>query len=250
MNPRTAVGAIILVALAALPLALHASEGQFAGDWQRTFAVGAADLATTGENPYLILRPGHRLTLEGREGGKLVRLVVTVLDETRLVGGIDTRVVEERESEDGALVEVSRNFMAIHRSTHDIYYLGEEVDIYKNGKIVDHEGAWMHGARGATLGLLLPASPVVGQRYYQEVAPGVAMDRAQVLSVSERMTTPAGTFDKCLKIEETTPLEPGKEYKLYAPGVGLVKDGALALVARSQTQASGAFDSAGPLPVS
>jgi hypothetical protein len=212
------------------------SQAQKAADgWQRTFNVGAADLATVGENPYFILKPGSQLTLEGKDDGKTVRLVVTVLDETKLVGGIEARVVEERESENGALVEVSRNFMAIHRTTRDIYYLGEEVDIYKNGKIVDHEGAWLHGSKGATLGLLVPAAPVVGRRYYQEVAPGVAMDRAEVVSLSERLTTPAGTFEKCLKTQETTPLEPGDtEHKLYAPGVGLIQDGPLVLIARSQ----------------
>lgn len=205
------------------------------GDWQRTFNVTAADLATVGENPYFILKPGSQLTLEGKDGGKTVRLVVTVLDETSVVGGIEARVVEERESENGALVEVSRNFMAIHKTTRDIYYLGEDVDIYKNGKIVDHEGAWMHGTKGATLGLLVPASPVTGQQYYQEVAPGLAMDRVEVISLSERLTTPAGTFEKCLKTRETTPLEPGDtEYKLYAPGVGLVQDGPLVLIARAQ----------------
>lgn len=199
--------------------------------WQRTFNATAGDLATTGENRYFILKPGHQLTLEGRESGKTVTLVVTVLDETRIVGGIEARVVEERESENGALVEVSRNFVAIHKTTRDVYYLGEEVDIYRNGKIVDHEGAWLHGSKGATLGLLVPAAPVIGQRYYQEVAPGVAMDRAQVVSVSEKVTTPAGTFETCLKTEETTPLEPGREYKVYAPRVGLVQDGPLTLVA-------------------
>jgi hypothetical protein len=56
-------------------------------------------------------------------------------------------------------------------------YSGEDVDVYKNGKVVEHEGAWLHGSKGATLGLLVPGAPVVGQRYYQEVAPGVAMDR-------------------------------------------------------------------------
>jgi hypothetical protein len=56
------------------------------------------------------------------------------------------------------------------------------------------------------------------------------MDRAEVVSLSERVTTPAGTFEKCLKTEETTPLEPGRESKLYAPGVGLVTDGSLVLV--------------------
>jgi len=231
MSRTLTVAAVIIMASSLAPAS---AEQPAPGDWQRTFNVGAGDLATAGENPYFILKPGSRLTLEGKEDGRTVRLVVTVLDETRIVGGIEARVVEERESEDGALVEVSRNFMAIHKTTRDVYYLGEEVDIYKNGRIVDHEGAWLHGSKGATLGLLVPAAPVIGQRYYQEVAPGVAMDRAQIVSVSERVTTPAGTFENCLKTEETTPLEPGdKEYKLYAPGVGLVRDGPLVLVSRS-----------------
>jgi len=231
MNRTLTTAAVSILASSLAPASV---EQPAPGDWQRTFNIGAGDVATAGESPYFILKPGSQLTLEGKEDGKTVRLVVTVLDETKIVGGIEARVVEERESEDGALVEVSRNFMAIHKTTRDVYYLGEEVDIYKNGKIVDHEGAWLHGSKGATLGLLVPAAPVIGQRYYQEVAPGVAMDRAQIVSVSERVTTPAGTFEKCLKTEETTPLEPGdKEYKLYAPGVGLVRDGPLALVSRS-----------------
>jgi hypothetical protein len=235
MNRKLMAQIPAILALVAMPVAPSAEGQPSSGDWQRTFAVGAADLATVGENPYFILRPGSQLTLEGKESGKTVRLVVSVLDETKMVGGIEARILEERESENGALVEVSRNFVAIHKTTRDIYYLGEDVDIYKNGKIVDHEGAWLHGSKGATLGLLVPASPVMGQRYYQEVAPGVAMDRAEVVSLTERLTTPAGTFEKCLKTRETTPLEPGDtEYKLYAPGVGLVQDGPLVLMARAQ----------------
>jgi len=236
MPVRARAGALVLSTIVVISfVAAQLPAQKPSGDWQRSFAVTAADLATIGENPYFVLRPGYQLTLEGKESGKTVTLVVSVLDERKLVGGIEARVVEERESEDGALVEISRNFMAIHKTTRDVYYLGEEVDIYRNGKIVDHEGAWMHGSKGAALGLLVPASPVVGQRYYQEVAPGVAMDRAQVVGISERLTTPAGTFEKCLKTEETTPLEPGgKEYKLYAPGVGLIQDGPLVLISRSQ----------------
>ena len=213
-----------------------AVAGQAAGqkpspEWQRSFPVSPGDLATVGENSYLVLKPGYQLTLEGKESGKLVRLVVSVLDDTKVVGGIEARVVEERETENGVLVEVSRNYMAIHKTTHDVYYLGEDVDVYKAGKVVNHEGAWLHGTGGATLGLLMPGAPVVGQRYYQEVAPKVAMDRAEVVSVSERVTTPAGTFEKCLKTEETTSLErSAREFKLYAPGVGLVTDGSLVLV--------------------
>jgi hypothetical protein len=224
------------VRLSSLIVAVCAAlAGQAAGqkpspEWQTSFPVSPGDLATIGENPYLVLKPGYQLTLEGRESGRTVRLVVSVLDETKVVGGIEARVVEERETDNGVLVEVSRNYMAIHKTTHDVYYLGEDVDVYKNGKIVNHEGAWLHGTGGAKLGLLMPGSPVVGQRYYQEVAPKVAMDRAKIVSVSERVTTPAGTFDKCLKTEESTPLEAGRESKLYAPGIGLVTDGSLVLI--------------------
>jgi hypothetical protein len=52
-----------------------------------------------------------------------------------------------------------------------------------------------------------------------------------ILSTTETVQTPAGTFKNCLKVEETNPLEPGtKEYKYYAPGIGLVLDDKLELV--------------------
>jgi hypothetical protein len=220
----------------AIAVAAVGAQKSAARPWMDSFQVRPADLATTGENPYFVLEPGYQLTLEGQDEGKAVRLVVTVLAQTKTVGGYNARVVEERETADGALSEVSRNYFAIDRATGDIYYFGEDVDVYKDGKIVDHEGAWQHASNNAKFGLLLPGKPVVGLRYYQEMAPKVAMDRAEVVSLDERISTPAGTFEKCLKTEETTPLESGREYKVYAPGVGLVQDGTLRLTARVQAK--------------
>ena len=232
---ETAATFVLMLALSLAGLAFGQAGQAPPGEWQRSFSVSAADLATSGESPYFVLQPGYQLTLEGRESGKAVRLVVSVLAETKVVGGIEARVVEERETANGALTEVSRNYLALHKTTRDVYYLGEDVDVYKNGKVVNHEGAWLHGSAGATLGLLIPGTPVPGQGYYQELAPRVAMDRARVLSVSERVTTPAGTFDNCLKTEETTPLESGERaFKVYAPGIGLAQDGPLVLVSYSK----------------
>jgi hypothetical protein len=214
---------------------LTASAQQQARPWTETFAPNLADLSPTGENGYFILKPGYALTLEGRENGTAVRLVVTVLKETKNVGGVETRVVEERETHAGALAEVSRNYFAIDKVTGDVYYFGEDVDTYRKGKIVNHEGAWHHGSNGAKFGLMMPGAPAVGMRFYQELAPGTAMDRAEIVSVSERLTTAAGRFEKCVKTDETTPLEPGaREQKVYAPGVGLVKDGTLTLTGISR----------------
>ena len=230
---RTSV--LILCVLAASgPLMLRARaapQTPRAQPWMQAFPVDVKELATEGENPYFILRPGYQLTLEGKEGGKPTQLVITVLPETVNVGGVDTRVVEERESSAGVLAEISRNFIAIHPRTSDVYYFGEEVDVYKHGKLDGHEGAWRHGKGNAHFGLLMPGAPAIGMRYYQEFAPKVAMDRAEVVSVSEKTTTRDGVFERCLKTKETTPLEPlARESKIYAPGIGIVVDGPLTLV--------------------
>lgn len=215
----------LIVAGAAVVLA---ASGQAPDDrWTETFPVERAELSATGRNPWFVLEPGHQLVLEDGED----RLTITVLDETKLVDGVETRIVEEHETEDGEVTEISRNFFAISTRTNSVFYFGEEVDIYRNGKVVGHDGAWLSGADGARFGLMMPGEPLLGSRYYQEVAPGVAMDRAEVVSLTERVEVPAGVMTDCLRTEETTPLEPKeKSYKSYARGIGLVRDGAFKLV--------------------
>jgi hypothetical protein len=187
--------------------------------------------SSTGTNPYFKLEPGYRLVLKGKEEGKMVNLAITVLDETKVVDGVETRVVEERETKNGRLSEISKNYFATGQQTNNVYYFGEDVDFYnKKGKVVNHEGSWLSGVDGARYGLIMPGTVEVGQRYYQEVAPGVALDRAEHVSKSADVNTPAGRFRNTLKVRETTPLEPDvEEFKWYAHGVGLVKSGLLKL---------------------
>jgi hypothetical protein len=169
---------------------------------------------------YFILEPGYQLQFKG--GG--TTLTITVLSETKTVDGVTTRVVEEREEKKGQLLEVSRNFFAIDKTTLDVYYFGEDVDIYKKGKVVSHEGAWLAGVGGARFGLMIPGSPRIGDKYYQELAPKIAMDRVEVVAMDVEMKTPAGTFQHCLRIKETSAVESGTSEKVYAPGVGLIRD--------------------------
>lgn len=99
----------------------------------------------------------------------------------------------------------------------DVYYFVEDVDKYKGVKIVSHEGSWQSGMKGARYGLMMSGSPLLGARYYQELAPGVSMDRSEVVSMDERVHTETGPLEDCLKTEEATPLEPkAKDYKYYA----------------------------------
>jgi len=190
------------------------------GGWRERFNVNKADLAPTGNNPYLTIQPGKVLKLaHGND-----RLTVSILSETKTVDGVITGVLEEREEKNGQLIEVSRNFFGTDRNTGDVYYFGEDVDNYKDGKIINHESAWLAGKKGARFGLMIPGKPKMGDRFYQEIAPKVALDRVEVVSVDETVKTPAGTFHHCVHLRETTPLEADVSHKYYAPGVGMIKD--------------------------
>lgn len=189
------------------------------GGWRDSFPVDKADLVPTGKNPYFSLEPGHQMVYKG--GGK-VTLTISVLDETKVVDGVTTRIVEEREEKNGKPLEVSRNYFAIDKKTNDVYYFGEDVDEYK-GDEVSHGGSWLAGEKGAKFGLMMPAKPKVGDRFYQEMAPKEAMDRAEIVGLEEDLDAPAGRF-KCVHVKETSAIEKGVSHKWYAPGVGLIKD--------------------------
>lgn len=204
-----------LILLSSLAEADEKQADSLAG-WTTSFLEEKADFVCTGRNPYFVLEPGYFLVL----GKGDTRETITVLDETKKVDGVECRVVEEKETQGGKVKEKSRNYFAISKRTNSVFYFGE-----------DEGGAWLSGEKGAKFGLMMPGTPLLRGRYYQEVAPGVAMDRAEILSMTETVVTPAGTFRDCLKIEETTPLEPKeKEHKFYARGVGVVKYGELELI--------------------
>jgi hypothetical protein len=196
-----------------------------------SFDLENCDFASTGRNSYFILEPGYQVILEGVEEGEKLQLVMSVLNETKIINGVETRVVEEKETEGGNLVEVSRNYFAICGPTNNAIYFGEDVDMYEDGKLIDHEGAWLSGENGSKAGVIMPGKVEVGLKYYQEIAPGIAEDRAEIVSVNDTLETPAGKFNQVLKTEETNPLKPGeKEFKFYAPGIGLIQDEAIKLV--------------------
>ncbi len=202
-------------------------EKTSASDWRQEFDMASRDLVSTGTNPYFILEPDFELVFESKDE----KLVITVLHDTVEVGGIMTRVVEEREWENGELKEVSRNFFAIDKNTRDVFYFGEAVDDYTDGKITGHSGGWRADDANAKPGLIMPGAPTAGMKYYQEIAPGIAMDRAEVISLGGNFETPAGAFDSCLKIQEGSALKTGeKEFKMYARGVGLLQDEDMLLV--------------------
>jgi len=196
-------------------------------EWQDEFDIPGRELSDSGETKYFILKPGFQMVLESQSE----KLVITVLDETKEIDGINTRVLEEREERNGELVEVSRNFFAIDVKSGDVFYFGEEVDMYSEGQLTSHSGAWLAYEGNNLPGLIMSGNPEVGMKYYQEVAPGVAEDRAEIISTSITFQTQAGDFKECLITQESSNIQPlAIEYKTYCPEVGLVQDESLLLV--------------------
>lgn len=214
----------------AAPLAAH--DPGYTGEFDRS----RCSFSSTGSNPFFPLWPGQSVLLEGEEedDGEIVTVtnLIVVTDETEVVDGVVTRVVTEHEEEDGEVIEQSRNFFALCRETGDVWYFGEDVDIFDGGMIVSHAGAWRAGIGNAKPGLFVPGTPLLGARFQQEYAPGVAEDQSEIIGVDGVADVPAGHFTGVLTILDTNALDPSgpPDLKLYAPGIGNIGDETMEMV--------------------
>lgn len=197
-------------------------------EWRDTFDVDKQNLGPSGTNPYFVLTPGfQRVYAAGSD-----TLISTVLSEIKIIDRVWTRVIVDSEWTGGNLVEVARDYFAIDTTTGDVYYFGEDVNMYQADTITGHEGSWLSGVNDARFGLVMPGKGrlAAGDRFYQEIAPDVAMDRAEVISGADTVITPLGTYTGCVHFEETSALENGSSDKWYAPQVGVVKDDDFVLI--------------------
>ena len=195
--------------------------GMIAAVLTSLLAVSAGPAIT---NPYWPMKPGTRWVYRETDAqGSRQRIVVTVTHRTKLVAsGVTARVVHDRATEDGQVVEDTFDWYA-QDAKGNVWYLGEDTTEYENGKPVSKAGSWEAGVDGARAGIIMLAHPRVGRRYREEHYPGHAMDGAKVLSRREQVQVPAGHFRRVLLTKNFNPLEPDVlEYKLYARGVGPV----------------------------
>jgi hypothetical protein len=183
-----------------------------------------ADFTTRIDNPYRPMAPGSRRIYQHTDtDGTVQRVEVRVTLRTkRIANGIEARVVRDRVTEDGELIEQEYDWYA-QDSAGNVWYFGEEVKEYENGS-VKATSSWEAGVDGAQPGVVMPAEPHAGLAYRQTHYAGKEEDRAEVLSADERAEAPAGYFRDVVAIKESSPLEPKLvEYKLFARGVGLVR---------------------------
>ncbi len=215
----------LLLAASVLSLTACDSESEGGGDgftvtYEPPFNPSAfvADIT----NPYFPLVPGTTFRYEEEAEDGMEEIIVEVTHDTREIAGVTARVVRDRVYLDGELIEDTVDWYA-QDAAGNVWYLGEETCEFEGGECASTAGSWEAGVDGAVPGIVMPADPTVGQAYYQEFYEGEAEDRARVLSTSEAVTVPYGSFTSCVETEDTTPLDPDVlERKYYCADVGTV----------------------------
>jgi len=244
----------VVAAAAALPLLLGAcSSGGTVDDAHGRQAVSSATAEVTKDvtekdfdrgnfpatakvdNPWYPLVPGTQYILEGRanrgEGRLPHRVVFTVTDLTKVIDGVRTIVIWDRDINEGQLEEAELAFQA-QDDDGNVWLLGEYPEEYEDGRFKTAESTWIAGLEGAKPGVLMRSNPRVGtSSYLQGFAPEIEFqDRAKVSRTGIETCVPVKCYDHVLLIDEWNPLEPGDAHQLkyYAPGVGNVRVGAVA----------------------
>lgn len=184
--------------------------------------LSVAETAAT-PNPLFLLVPGttYNFRSVSAEGTETVEFAVT--RETRSILGVTCIVVRDIVRRgDGSVVEDTVDWFAQDRQGN-VWYFGENTAEYEGGLITTTAGSWEAGVSGAKPGIIMFAQPVVGKVYRQELFLGEAEDAAEIISLNQTVTVPAGTYSRCLQTEDFTPIDPDNtEFKYYAPGIGNV----------------------------
>jgi hypothetical protein len=191
------------------------------------------DNSTRINNKWMPLKPGTQRLYEGsafEEGERsrsTRRVVATVTDVGKVIDGVRTLVVLEKDYTAGQLGEAEIAFFA-QDNAGNVWLLGEYPEEYVNGKL-DEIPTWIAGQKGARAGIAMLANPTPGSPdYAQGFAPPPVefSDRARVYKTGQRTCTPVDCYRNVLVTEEFAPGEPGSfQLKYYAAGVGNVRVG-------------------------
>ena len=218
----------LITGFVALACAMLVSRADASVTGASSAALDASRFSATVDHPLVPLSSVRFKVFKGRERDPrtgesvAIRSEVRVLGKTTRVAGVRVAVMDVKEFEDGALVEHTLDYFA-QRDDGSVWYFGERVDDYEDGKLVGHDGQWLAGRNGEA------GAVHAGRRSRRPdlragTGPGVAEDRSTVVAMGRTVKTPAGTFRNCIKTRDVAPLDKKTESKFYCRGVGLVRE--------------------------
>jgi hypothetical protein len=183
------------------------------------------------DNKWLTLKPGMQRTTTGKvvsPDGTTARTVVSIVTGlTKVIDGVKTIAIWDRDYSNGELVESELAFFAqTRRGT--VWLFGEYPEEYENGKLAGAPSTFISGMDKARAGIAMQAEPHRNTpAYVQAYAPSVDfLDCGDVKYKHLCVCVPTGCYDDVMVIDEFNPLDPpsaGHQRKYYAPRTGLIK---------------------------
>jgi hypothetical protein len=253
MRPRLAVGVATATLLVVTACGADSSSGR-----QDTADVGEESPATTApieappnddvgarfspalfgpdsatiDHEWWPLSPGMQFTYEGHalDGGEKIqrRIIATVTDLTKMVGGVRALVVWERDFDDDVTMEGELAFEA-QDSDGNVWHLGEYRETFEDEELIGGRLWVVNDPAGAQAGILMPADPQPsGSSFSEGFAPPPWNwdDRGRIREIAGETCIKDRCFPDALVIEEFEPSVPDAfQLKYYARDVGLVKVG-------------------------
>lgn len=185
------------------------------------------------DNKWNPLKPGMQFTTTGEvksaDGSVSAHSVVhTVTGLTKVINGVKTLVLWDRDYSDGVLAESELAFFAQSKTTGSVWLFGEYPEEYENGKLAGAPSTFISGIDKAQAGTAIQGSPHRNTpAYVQAYAPSVDfLDCGRVLYKNLRVCVKTGCYNDVMVIDEFNPLEPpsaGHQRKFYSAGTGLIK---------------------------
>jgi hypothetical protein len=162
-----------------------------------------------------------QVIMGGQVEGKPFRTEVSLLPGTRAIPAhgkpVDTAIIQYVAYLDGRIHEVAIDWYA-QADDGSVWYFGEDVFNYEDGKVSDTNGTWIAGDQ-LPPAMIMPAEPRVGNVYRSENAPGIAFEQIRVESVDQRVAGPSGNISGAIKVTELH-MDNTTEEKTFAPGYG------------------------------
>lgn len=228
------VAAAGLVAVAALSLpSAQANHVPVPPDHQATekdfHASHFSESSVNVTNKFLPIVPGTTFTLSGTAnrggGGNAHEVIFTATEVTKVVNGVRTQVLWDRDIQEGVLVEEELAYWA-QDDLGNVWLFGEYPE--------EHEGpvaapsTWLSGVLESKPGVLMRVDPKLNTSTYEQGnAPSVEfLDLARVHAVDQSTCVPTGCYEGVLVIDEWDPNQQpqdGHQFKFHAPGVGIVQ---------------------------
>lgn len=157
----------------------------------------------------------------GHVDGKAFRTEVSLLPGSRPITwqgkAVDTAISQYVAYLDGRIHEVAIDWYA-QADDGSVWYFGEDVFNYEDGKVADTKGTWVAGDT-TPAAMIMPAQPRVGNVYRPENAPGIAFEEVRVDKVDQDVAGPSGNISGAIEVNELH-MDGTREGKVFAPGYG------------------------------